>query len=579
LRLTLALLPGVVYLYLLFLNQQNLDLKPDYHLQLFVGCVFLYMVLFSLVTPSSNWKHNLLLSLLVVAAFRRSEQFISGISITPWSLSWSEGSRYYYASLFFSQKLYGIDTPPSVLHVSRYLMQAVIFLIPNGPIWLHRLWQVILWLTTSIGAGWLLANRLRPRTIPHIEFPTAVYITRSFLFLMQGPVYYHLMVIVILIIWGVQTERFRYSLVIVIIASIWAGLSRLNWFLVPGLLATSFYLLEQPIKLTVNNTTDKPVNKLNIIVKYLNAPVIWTLMGVITAYITQVLYTVVSGNPIENFNSALTTPLLWYRLFPNPTNPIGILPAILFVSIPMWIIIYYQTKWRQINLHLLRWLMLAIILLMFFIGGLIVSVKIGGGADLHNLDAYLVFLWIIGSYCYFGAINNDRVFNHPIRVVRWLVVPSLMVPVIWSFLLNTSYEHQNLAIAQDELHLLKQTLSDAKGEILFINERQLLTFDEVSNLSLVPEYEAVFLMEMAMANNQEYLNKFHTSLSTHAYTYIVSYKLCMFLKGKIFPFGEENDVWVIQVSRPILCHYEPVLILDEVNLLLLAPRRQNCMTP
>ena len=51
--------------------------------------------------------------------------FIPDISTYPFSLAWSEASRYYYASLWLSKQVYGQLIPPSVLHPSRYLLQAI----------------------------------------------------------------------------------------------------------------------------------------------------------------------------------------------------------------------------------------------------------------------------------------------------------------------------------------------------------------------------------------------------------------------------------------------------------------------
>src|SRR6185436_5161178 len=49
----------------------------------------------------------------------------------PLSLGWSEGSRYYYASLIFSKRIYGEQFPLSTLHPSRYLLQSIPFLFPG----------------------------------------------------------------------------------------------------------------------------------------------------------------------------------------------------------------------------------------------------------------------------------------------------------------------------------------------------------------------------------------------------------------------------------------------------------------
>jgi uncharacterized membrane protein YhaH (DUF805 family) len=50
------------------------------------------------------------------------------------------------------------------------------------------------------------------------------------------------------------------------------------------------------------------------------------------------------------------------------------------------------------DLSRLSWLFLLAELLILFVGGLLVSMKIGGGADIHNMDAYAVLLLVITAY-------------------------------------------------------------------------------------------------------------------------------------------------------------------------------------
>jgi hypothetical protein len=90
------------------------------------------------------------------------------ISTYPLTLGWSETSRYYNASLFFSQRIYGISTPPTVLHPSRYLMQAVPFLFPDSPLWLHRAWQVFLWLAAPLLTAIILVRRFFLETVGNL---------------------------------------------------------------------------------------------------------------------------------------------------------------------------------------------------------------------------------------------------------------------------------------------------------------------------------------------------------------------------------------------------------------------------
>ena len=83
------------------------------------------------------------------------------------------------------------------------------------------------------------------------------------------------------------------------------------------------------------------------------------------------------------------------------------------------------------------------------------------------------------------------------------------------------------------------------------------------------EYEKVFLMEMAMGNNLEYLDLFRQKLKEHAFTAIVSDPLSTNIQGGNRGFADENNAWVEQVVLPMLAEYEGVLSWrnGEVNLL------------
>jgi len=52
-------------------------------------------------------------------------------------------------------------------------------------------------------------------------------------------------------------------------------------------------------------------------------------------------------------------------------------------------------------------------LLVLLAGGLVVSTKIGGGSNLHNLDAYLTLLLVVGGWCYYTRTNPDDVETTP----------------------------------------------------------------------------------------------------------------------------------------------------------------------
>jgi hypothetical protein len=83
--------------------------------------------------------------------------------------------------------------------------------------------------------------------------------------------------------------------------------------------------------------------------------------------------------------------LLWYRLFPNATYGVGILLGLLLAVGPLlvWLVILQAKSWR---LSTLRQLAIGLPAAAFLGVGLIVSTKIGGGGDLHNLDMFLIGL-------------------------------------------------------------------------------------------------------------------------------------------------------------------------------------------
>jgi hypothetical protein len=528
-----------------------------------------------------GWAPAFLITILGYGAAYQFALFAPDISSYPFSLGWSEASRYYYASLWLSKKIYGTFAPPSVLHPSRYLLQALPLLIPNVSLWLNRFWQVLLWVVTSSLTSWLLVRRLQLRAHKSALFVSLGMLFWGILFIFQGPIYYHLLVMVILVLWLARSTHFWRTLVIVAIASLWAGISRVNWLPVPGLLAAALYLMEVEVK-------GKPVWK------YLASPAIWVVIGTGTGYLSQQAYQMWSGNPLAWFNSSFTSDLLWYRLFPNVTYPLGVLPSALLVSLPIIgsIFLLLYPHWREF--HVIRLLGLAAILGVLFAGGILVSVKIGGGSNLHNLDAYLTLLMVIGGYIFFDRMQPDEpglvdkaakepsiLGSHPLFQLsrNVLLAGALVIPLYFTLSNGGPIPSRDFSSAQAALQTInsasQQTVSQG-GEVLFISQRHLLTFNLVNNVPLVPEDELVFLMEMAMSNNSAYMDAFHADISRQRFAMIVSEPLVIQYQGRNHGFGEENDAWVSGVSEPVLCYYEPSITLDSVGVILYTPRANPC---
>ncbi len=506
-----------------------------------------------------TFDFRLCASLLVGGALYLASTYLPGISSYPLTLGWSEASRYYYASLFASERLYGISVPLSVLHPSRYLLQAVPFLIPNSGLWLHRVWNVLLWLGLPLAAAALLVRRLEleDRTLRRIAALWAI------LFLFQGPVLFHLLVPVILVFAGFRHESLWRSLAVVLLASAWAGISRINWLAVPGFIAATLYFLERPRR-------DEPV------LRYWGRPVLWIGAGSLAALLSYSAYVLLSGNAAEQFGSSLTSDLLVYRLLPNRTFPLGMLGAIGLASLPiLWMLWRWITGGSR-SLGPDRWIPVDAMLGVLLVGGLIVSLKIGGGSNLHNLDAYLILLLVLGAYIHSGrAAGSDPARSR----LRW-AEHALLVGVPLFFILSTGSQAPTLdqefgARIVTQIQEQIDALGKPEPRVLFISERQLLTFGQLRQLELVPDYEKVFLMEMAMSRTRSYLDRFHSALRDHSYDLIVSEPLKIQYQGRSHAFGEENDAWVREVSEPALCFYEPVLTLEPAAVQVLVPRSES----
>jgi hypothetical protein len=499
------------------------------------------------------FRHNqawqvILGTLLFFGVAYRIALFIPQLSTSPFTLGWSEASRYYYASLFFSKQIYGVELPWPFLHPSRYLLLSLPFLFDQMPLWAHRLWQVILWLGTNALAAWLLVRRLRlaPRPLATLGAASA------FLFLFQGPVYYHLMICVILILAGFNPRRFTHSLWIVILASAWAGISRVNWFPVPAFLAASLYLLETPRSPSTS------------LWRYLSRPAAWGIAGGLVAVASQAIYILLSHQAdAQAFGSSFTSDLLWYRLLPSPTYPPGILTMILLLTLPLLVLISLNV--RREHMHWIRTLAMGVMLLVLFLGGLVVSTKIGGGSNLHNLDAYLVLLLIWGSYVLAERLTPE-VSSARMRLPGLLVAVVFLLPLIST--LNEggpfTFKYRTIPVAelqtlQNEVH----TATQEGGQVLFTWQRQLLTFGEIRGIDLIPEYETVELMEMAMSANQPYLQQFYSDLRNKRFALIVTDFQNPILKGPKDSFPEEHNVWAERISQPLMQNYQRKLLLPD----------------
>ncbi len=176
------------------------------------------------LATSLSWAKAFACALVLDGAVAEIYVLLLPVTDYPFSVGWSEASRFYYGSLLFSRSIYGAQVPLSIWHGTRYILLSIPFLMPGLPLWGARLWQVLLWLGITLASSWLLVRRLRLR-----DWVIALVLAGwFFLYLFQGAVYYHLQVCLIIVLLGVRRGHPIGSFVAVVAASFWAGMSRLN---------------------------------------------------------------------------------------------------------------------------------------------------------------------------------------------------------------------------------------------------------------------------------------------------------------------------------------------------------------
>ena len=508
------------------------------------------------IFPEKNRGYCFVASFLMVAAGASLASFFTRVNNDPFSLGWSEGTWIFNGSLIFSKLIYGTHLNPPILYANRAILQSLPFLVfPAAPLWVHRLWQAVLWSVLPLAFGVLFSKKLGLSGLSRF-----VFIAWTFLFLQQGPVYYFLFIAPILILLAGKVPRFWLATLLVVAASIWIGIDRVNWFPLPGCLMTMMYLFE-----TRYNRK---------FWAYWWKPLVWILGGTLVAFAARFGLWLVSGYPGSYFLTSITSNLLTYRLLPNSTNPLGILPLIALTILPITAVLLASISLIRVNLHWSRlWILLGI-LLVFFLGDMLVSLKIGGGNNLHNYDGFLLLLVISFSMFFFGKVNqDDTAGTEPLRAPAWLLGLVALIPVVVSYMPISlpSYSNTDAQTAVKEINQQIAALPPDAKPVLFINQTQLLATGQVKDVLPVPAYEMDLMMEMAMANNFDYLNKLYSDLSNQRYSLIVAPELNIFQKGPEWSFGEENDAWNNVISVPILMHYHVIYIEKDFNIEILIP--------
>lgn len=517
-----------------------------------------------LIRPAFSFPAALAATLILQSGVNLFASYLPAITGYPFALGWSETSRFYFPSLFLSEKIYGQGYPWPILHPSLHLLLTPPYWF-DAPLWFHRAWQV--------GIRFLMVGLIAPALLSrfNIENRALKFFSLAwvFVYIFNLPLYLHLPLMIFPLLWLFRAEDDRRTWTLLILTSIWAGLSRLNWYPMPGLILSALWLLEDSGRWTVDGKSG-----LRAAAQRFWKPATWTISGSLLAYAVSQVYIVLSGVEKSNFFTSLSSDLLWYRLWPNETYGLGILPGIILFSLPLWMLIAVKdsniSRGSRQPREMLESFAIFAMLLALFIGGIFVSMKIGGGADLHNMDAYAVILLIVAAYAFFRAA----------KPVPWQVAGLLVLVMAWfAHQPNSGIVRYDKAGSQATLTAIQQRVDATEGEILFINQRHLIAMNMLEGVTLIPDYEREDLMEMAMANNLAYLERFERDISSQRFAVIVVDPLRFNYLGSNYAMGEENNAWVRRVVRPVLCWYQEDETFPADRVVIYVPREEGRQCP
>lgn len=506
------------------------------------------------------WKRLAYGAVLVAGVFGIALRFLY-VTDFPFKLGWSEGNRLWDYSLYFRRATYDVQGSfplPSYLTPGRHGLWGLPFLIPNVGIAVVRFWDALLWFVPALLLGYALF--LSARNWTH-RLNLVVFVFLTFLFVNQGPIYAPLLLSAAIIAYGVRPDKPVQSLLLTALACFYAGVSRWTWFIAPALWSGLVCLLQKA-----------PEEDLSWWKRLL-----WPIGYGSAGLVGGLLALAATGHALfqgaDNSSIAFSQPLLWYRLLPNATYPEGIILALLVAIGPLVGLILWALFTRRIHWDWLQLLGAAGILLATLVVGIIISVKIGGGNNLHNLDMFLISLLFIAANGYRAAAVQDTQPVAVSAVARLLFGLLVFIPA-WGMLSAGSPlqlpDDQAVRLALRDINDIVYARSH-EGEVLFLDQRQLLTFGEIENVPLVMEHELKDLTNRAMSGDPALFDAYYDDLETQRFSLIITGHLPQDYTAPGHPFGEEDNAQFEFIYAPMFAYYEVVRQFDDVGVWLLEP--------
>lgn len=602
-------------------------------LLIWIAVVCLMTILASKRDQLAGWNEFLSSLILTASVFSiaASLKYVNGY---PFSFGWSEGNRLWDYSILFGREryIYPADKDiPVFLDLGRKLIGGLPFLFPGTGIFAARLWVGLTLILPYLLLGLALFRVERKHKATWL-----LLVSWTFLFLKQGPIHAPLVLgaAVVALAW---TSPLWIAIPLVVGAGYFMDYSRFTWIFAPGIwivmLEFASHSFTPDKKMTAKIwAISALLGALGIFGGFILPGVVRSSAARFAAPVATAAPAVTIATPaptsvsvplptatpapsqvetsklppyLQNIVGYVQNqPLLWYRLLPNSTYDRGILIALFFAITPLCIALVYLSAKKIWSLRTLQKAALLLPLLAFLAVGLVASTKIGGGGDLHNMDMFLIGLLFAAALAW---QNGGR---------EWMQdraqIPSWMKIVIVAMLVNSSLtpllEMRSFTLSEETAWL--KTLTDTKsestaksestmgmlpsqgeiesalqtiqteadkaksqGDVLFIDQRQLLTFGYISGIPLIPEYEKKLMMDQALADNAAYFQPYYADLAAKRFSLIVTEPLRTPIQDSSYQFGEENNAWVKWVANPTLCYYEPLETLKTVRVQLLVPRQ------
>ncbi|MEX2144515.1 MAG: hypothetical protein WD740_07965 [Anaerolineales bacterium] len=549
---------------------------------LFIGLYFrvlLFLIVLGLVavlltdhtTQLIEWRSFLLAGLLLGAILVLAESFVL-VTDFPFALHWSEGNRLWDYSVSFGSDRFNFAGPEPIfvwIDAGRQTLWGLPFLIPNVPIWLVRFWSALLVTVPYAFLGWAA---FKPDDSKREWVAVGLW---SLIFLNQGPIYTPLVLAAILVALT-RRKPIWLALPLVYLAGHYAGLSRFTWRFAPAIWAVILSFGDSSLARGAIRWRDW------LRAFALGLAGIWSKgLPILIGIVLGLSPFLANGNlgPVEPGGSggsietlqglqavSIHQPFLWERLFPNDIYAPGILFGLAFATVPLILLminLIQKGHWKTVF-----WQQVAMVLGLgaLLVVGVIASAKVGGGTDLHNMDMFLLGLVLVAAVAWEGGLVNR--LNSLIRetaTLRWLLAAMILIPAFLPMIEGKPLELPTPERTQFVLARIQNKVMCARqfGEVLFMDQRQLITFGLMGDLPLVDEYEKKYVMDQALSSNSAYFEKFREDLAIGRFALIVTEREALqFKEADLESIGdgliEENNAWVTWVTTPLLDYYESV---------------------